>query len=132
MFYNDNINIVIGDRTLTDSITVKGYNWIRVMSGRIFSVLIKFILFLPYPDTQCGFKAIRKQTMQSILKPSIIDTFTFDVELLYALYLNNIFAERIPVIFFHSDRSSINLLYDPFIMFLDLIRIRTHKKFYTM
>lgn len=127
IYSKDYNQITIGDRTLPNSKIVHGYGWVRVLSGKIFSLLIKGILALPYPDTQCGLKVLPRQVIDMILKKSVIDSFTFDVEILCMAYIHNIPINRIPVIFNHSNGSKINIIKDSFTMFIDLLKIKRRK-----
>jgi dolichyl-phosphate beta-glucosyltransferase len=87
--FNEGFDIVIGSRKGRE-----GYSFIRLAMTYGFIILRNLILGLPYKDTQCGFKAFKKETAIEIFKRMKIFseetgeqgasvTAGFDLELLY-------------------------------------------------
>jgi dolichyl-phosphate beta-glucosyltransferase len=57
--------------------------WHRHVMGRVFNRLVKTIAVKGIEDTQCGFKAIRRQAAHDLFAEQRLNGFAFDVELLY-------------------------------------------------
>jgi dolichyl-phosphate beta-glucosyltransferase len=55
----------------------------RELAGRFFNVVMRLVTGLPFKDTQCGFKAFRRDAARDIFSRVRIDRFGFDVEALY-------------------------------------------------
>jgi dolichyl-phosphate beta-glucosyltransferase len=74
-------------------------------------------------DTQCGFKGFRGETAEKLFAMARINSFAFDVELLYLSYKLNLDIKRIPVKLVNDQSSTVNLFRDPVIMARDLFVI---------
>ena len=70
---------------------------IRKFTGRSFNILVRILFGLPFTDTQCGFKAIRKEA-NARLAPQLKETgFVWDVEFLTVALRNGLRVEEVPV-----------------------------------
>ena len=84
-------------------------------------------------DTQCGYKCIRLSVGKEICKKSIIDGFAFDVELLYALYLNDKSIREYPCVWDDDPDSSVGSpLATSKRFYKDLRRIKKNKANYLL
>ncbi len=75
-------------------------------------------------DTQCGFKAFRRERCRIIFEQQRIERFGFDPELLYLARHHGLRAVEIPVRWGHSPATKVNLLRDSLQMFLEVFTIR--------
>ncbi|MFH0835494.1 MAG: dolichyl-phosphate beta-glucosyltransferase [Candidatus Micrarchaeota archaeon] len=70
---------------------------IRKITGRSFNVLARLLFGLPFTDTQCGFKAIRKEA-NARLGPKLKETgFVWDVEFLAVALRLGMRVEEVPI-----------------------------------
>ena len=75
-------DVVAGSREAQGS---KRYQepWHRHFMGRVFNRLVQAIAVKGIEDTQCGFKAIRREAAIDLFSEQRLNGFAFDVELLY-------------------------------------------------
>ena len=74
-------DLVIGSRRVKGAVIPEPQPLWRSLLGRAFNAFIRIYLRLPYHDTQCGFKAVKRSALP-ILKTITSDGWAFDVELL--------------------------------------------------
>jgi glycosyltransferase involved in cell wall biosynthesis len=55
----------------------------RELAGRLFNFVMRLVTGLPFKDTQCGFKAFRRDAARDVFSRVRIERFGFDVEALY-------------------------------------------------
>jgi dolichyl-phosphate beta-glucosyltransferase len=91
------LNIVVGDRTLSDSIAQTRNPWFRRAMSRLFSKFVTLFIIGNVFDFQCGFKAFSGRLAHDLFPLIKIDRFGFDVEIFYLLLKNNIMIKKIPV-----------------------------------
>jgi len=60
--------------------------WHRHLMGRVFNRLVQRIIVRGINDTQCGFKAFRREAADDLFNRQTIRGFGFDVELIYLAY----------------------------------------------
>jgi glycosyltransferase involved in cell wall biosynthesis len=75
-------DVVVGSREAPGA---KRYNepWKRHLMGRIFNFLVQRIAVQGIEDTQCGFKALRREAAHDLFSQQTLAGFGFDVEMLY-------------------------------------------------
>jgi hypothetical protein len=96
----------------------------REFAGIVFNKIVRILLRLPFVDTQCGFKAFRRERCKIIFAQQRIERFGFDPELLYLARHHGLKAVEIPVRWSHSPATKINMMRDSIQMFLDVLTIR--------
>ena len=117
-------DVVIGSRALRPEWVSPRQPWLRETAGKTFNLFVRAMTFLPFHDTQCGFKAFRREAAQAVFSCQTIPGFGFDVEI---LYLARKFGYRVletPVHWGNDARTKVHPLRDGQRMFLDLLRIR--------
>jgi glycosyltransferase involved in cell wall biosynthesis len=117
-------DIVIGSRAVDRSLIGKHQSPWRELAGRTFNLMMKAIVGLDYRDTQCGFKAYRREAARPIFESQTIDGFSFDVEILFLAKKKKLRIKEVPVVWSHAEGSRVHMLKDSAKMFLDLLRIR--------
>lgn len=115
--------IAFGSRDLPGSRVEIHQSWFRETSGKIFNRMVRFLTGLPYRDTQCGFKLFSMERCRDIFKVQRVDSFGFDVEILYVARKWNLPVAEVPVVWRHSGGSKVRLLPDAFRMLFDLLAI---------
>ncbi len=76
-------DVAIGSRAMDRSLISVHESRFREFAGIIFNKIVRVILWLPFVDTQCGFKAFRRENCAIIFEQQTIERFGFDPELLY-------------------------------------------------
>lgn len=130
--FESGYDIVIGSRTGR-----KGAPLVRKLSAWVFSVLRGIILRLPFKDTQCGFKAFSKNSINKIL-PKIKGEWGvlhfkggavnagFDVELLYLAKKYGFKIAEVGVDWNYVDTERVQVIKDAAAAIYDMFRIRVN------
>lgn len=75
--------VVIGSRAVDKSLIGVHQPASREIAGRAFNLVMRIAVGLPFKDTQCGFKAFRRDAARAVFSRVRIERFGFDVEALY-------------------------------------------------
>jgi len=81
---------------------------------------------LPFKDTQCGFKAFRREAAQTIFRLQTIERWGFDPEILFIARKLKYTIVEVPVTWGHDERSRISYLKDGMKMLEEMAEIRTN------
>jgi len=119
----DKNDIAIGSRALDRSLISVRQSPFREFAGILFNKIVQLILWLPFVDTQCGFKAFVREKCGIIFEQQTIERFGFDPELLYLARHHGLHAVEIPVRWGHSPATKVSMLRDSLQMFLDVFTI---------
>ncbi|HYL85743.1 MAG TPA: dolichyl-phosphate beta-glucosyltransferase [Candidatus Angelobacter sp.] len=117
-------DVAIGSRAVDRSLITVHESPFREFAGIIFNKIVRLILWLPFVDTQCGFKAFRRERCRILFEQQTIERFGFDPELLYLARHHGLHAVEIPVRWGHSHATKVSMLRDSIQMFLDIFQIR--------
>ena len=117
-------DVAIGSRALDRNLITVHESRFREFAGIVFNAIVRVILRLPFVDTQCGFKAFRRDKCSILFEQQRIERFGFDPELLYLARHHGLKTVEIPVRWAHSPATKINMLRDSIQMFLDVFTIR--------
>jgi len=117
-------DVAIGSRALDRNLIAVHESGFREFAGIIFNKIVRAVLWLPFVDTQCGFKAFRRERCKIIFEQQRIERFGFDPELLYLARHHGLKSVEIPVRWAHSPATKVNMLRDSVQMFLDVFTIR--------
>src|SRR5437867_4711747 len=120
----ENYDVAIGSRAMDRSLITVHETPFREFAGIIFNKIVRVILWLPFVDTQCGFKAFRRENCGVIFEQQRIERFGFDPELLYLARHHGLRTAEIPVRWGHSAATKVSMLRDSIQMFLDVFTIR--------
>ena len=121
---NNGYDVAIGSRAMDRSLISTRQSIFRETAGIIFNKIVRLVLRLPFVDTQCGFKAFRRERSRIIFEQQRIEGFGFDPELLYLARHYGLRAIEIPVRWGHSEATKVNMLGDSLKMFADIFTIR--------
>jgi len=121
---DDGADIAIGSRWLRAETQTQRQPVYRQFFGRIFNLLLRVTLGLPFKDTQCGFKAFRQAAAQAVFPRQKIERWGFDPEILFLARKFGFRVQEVPVAWAHSGGTRINPLVDGSRMFLEMIHIR--------
>lgn len=117
-------DIVIGSRSLEDSVVPVRQPWYRQGMGRIFNRLVQAVVMQGFIDTQCGFKCFKRETAGPLFNKMTIDRFSFDVEFLFLAKKRGLKILEVPVEWKNVLQSRVRIIRDSIRMFLDIFRIR--------
>ena len=117
-------DVAIGSRAVDRSLIEVRESPFREIAGIIFNRIVRVILRLPFVDTQCGFKAFRRERCQIIFQQQTIERFGFDPELLYLARHHGLSTIEVPVRWAHSPATKVSMTRDSLQMFLDVLMIR--------
>lgn len=117
-------DIAIGSRWLRTELQTERQPVYRQVFGRIFNLALRVILGLRFADTQCGFKAFRREAAQLIFPLQKIERWGFDPEILFLAQRAGLRIEEVPVLWAHSEGTRLHPLRDGLHMFVEVLRIR--------
>lgn len=117
-------DVAIGSRALNRSLISVRQSLFREYAGIVFNFIVRTILRLPFVDTQCGFKAFRREPCRILFEQQRIERFGFDPELLYLARHHGLRSIEIPVRWAHSPATKVSMWRDSVQMFTDVFLIR--------
>jgi len=120
---DNGFDLVVGSRQHPLS-SVTGRTWVRRILSRGFNFIATAMGLLTVRDSQCGFKAYRRDAAHRVAALQQTNGFCFDVEQLYIAKKLGYKIAEIPVVWHHHEGSSLSLVSDSVAMFSDLIKIR--------
>jgi glycosyltransferase involved in cell wall biosynthesis len=122
----DQADLTFGSRALNRELIGVRQPLFRDLGGRVFNLLMRSITGLRFKDTQCGFKAFRRELALPVLRLQTIEGFGFDPEVLYIARKRGLRLLEVPVAWNDSPDSRVRYLRDSAKMFGDLILIRVN------
>lgn len=117
-------DLAIGSRWLTGKRIVHKQPMYRRFFGRCFNALTRMVMRLPFADTQCGFKAFRREAAQLVFGLQRIERWGFDPEILFIAITRGLPVAEVSVTWGHDERSRISYLRDGMQMLMELAFIR--------
>ena len=88
-------DVAVGSRLSHESRVTRGLK--REFISRSYNLLIKGMFFTPFPDAQCGFKALTRQAAHAIVPLVENNNWFFDTELLIIAARNHYRIKSVPV-----------------------------------
>jgi dolichyl-phosphate beta-glucosyltransferase len=122
-------DLAIGSRGLAGArVEVRQPFW-REGMGRTFNRIVRALTGLPYSDTQCGFKVMRREAVLPLFRAARIERFAWDVEILYLAARAGLAVREIPVRWRNAPGSKVHPVRDSLNMLKDVawIRWRDHR-----
>jgi glycosyltransferase involved in cell wall biosynthesis len=119
-------DVAIGSRWLDKQKQTISQPMYRRFFGRCFNWVTRKVMGLPYRDTQCGFKAFRREAAQTIFRLQTIERWGFDPELLFIARKLRYTIVEVPVTWGHDERTRISYLKDGMKMLEEMAEIRTN------
>ena len=114
----------IGSRAVDRSLIEVHQPVHRERAGIFFNRLVRWIIGLRFRDTQCGFKAFRRERARVIFERQRTEGFGFDPEILFLARQQGLRIAEVPVRWAHHPATKVNMFRDSLGMFLDLLRVR--------
>lgn len=130
-------DVVIGSRAAKGAVRI-GAPWTRYLMGKTFNYLVQALLLPGISDTQCGFKAFRKEVAQDLFNNLVVfqdsakptqgpRVTAFDVELLVVARRRGYKIKEIPVRWQYFKTNRVSLVREPYRMFSEVIRVWLNK-----
>lgn len=130
-FFEKEFDIVIGSRQGR-----KGAPLIRKLMAFGFSMIRTIVLGLPFKDTQCGFKAFNRRSIESIFptlkerwhkhlqKKGAAVNAAFDVETLFIAKKHGFKIKEVQVEWHHVGTERVQVIRDSLDAIIDIVKIR--------
>ena len=96
----------------------------RHLMGRVFNLMVRLLAVPGIQDTQCGFKAFRREVGQRIFAVQQINGFAFDVEVLAIARRWGHAIREVGIPWYYGAGGSVHPLRDAYRMFREVLRIR--------
>ena len=119
-------DVAIGSRWLDKERQTKHQPLYRRFFGRCFNWLTRRVMGLPFKDTQCGFKAFKREAAQVIFRLQTIERWGFDPEILFIARKLKYKVVEVPVTWGHDERSRMSYLKDGMKMLEEMAEIRSN------
>lgn len=123
---DEGCDIAIGSRAKKDTRILKRQPIYRVLMGKTFNKIVKFLAVTGINDTQCGFKCFKLPIAIDIFRDCYVDGFSFDVEMLYIAKKRGFNIKEIGVLWTNDTQSKVHPIYHSCQMFKDLVIIRSY------
>lgn len=117
-------DVAIGSRAVDRSLIEVRQSAFRERAGILFNQIVRRITGLPFQDTQCGFKAFRREKARVIFEQQRTEGFGFDPEILFLAQRRGLRIAEVPVRWAHDPATKVRMFADSLRMFLDLVAIR--------
>lgn len=117
-------DVALGSRWIRREMQVIAQPFYRRVLGRVFNLLLRAVLGLPYKDTQCGFKAFSRAAVQAIFPRQTIERWAFDPEIIFLARRSRLKVVELAVEWSHAGYSQIHPFRDGFQMFFEILHIR--------
>jgi len=118
------LDVLVGNRQHARSRITRRQSALRESMGKVFNRILQSLALVALRDTQCGFKAFRRDACREIFARQTIDGFAFDVEVLLLAERLGFRVEDWPVEWINSPESKVNIVADSLRMLRDAWRVR--------
>jgi dolichyl-phosphate beta-glucosyltransferase len=124
--YLDHYDIVMGSRWMEESNIRIHQPRMRRMFAKVFYAIVRAFFLKGIIDTNCGFKCYRRAVAKDIFSKQRLNSWGFDVELLYIAKKRGYGIKEVPVIWAHGRDSKVNLLTVPLLTLAELAAIKVN------
>lgn len=118
------IDVLAGNRQHVESRITRRQSLLREAMGQVFNKVLQRLSLVSIPDTQCGFKAFRRDAARAIFSRQRIDGFAFDVEVLMLAQRLGYRVADLPVEWINSPESHVHIVRDSVQMLRDTLQVR--------
>jgi len=121
---DEGADVAIGSRWIDRTRQTIHQPMYRQVFGRCFNWITRTVMGLPFKDTQCGFKAFKREAAQVIFRLQTIERWGFDPEILFIAQKLKYVIREVPVTWGHDERSRMSYLRDGMKMLEEMAMIR--------
>jgi glycosyltransferase involved in cell wall biosynthesis len=108
--FDEGADVVIGSRDIAGAYVQVHQPRYREIMGDMGNWLIRLVLGLwKFPDTQCGFKALRAHAAGAVASRMVVDRFGFDFELIVLARKLGFTVVQMPVRWLNEEGSTVGL-----------------------
>lgn len=133
-FFTAGYDVVIGSREGIGA-TRQGEPWYRHLMGRVFNSIIHVVALRGINDTQCGFKALRREVAHDLFRRVRIyaddapivrgaAVTAYDVELLFLARHHGFRIAEVPVLWHYGTETKVNPVRDSLRNLRDVVQVR--------
>jgi dolichyl-phosphate beta-glucosyltransferase len=119
----DGYDVAIASRELPGAERI-GEPEYRHLMGRVFNLIVRIFAVPGIQDTQCGFKAFRREVAQDVFPRQTIDGWGFDVEVLFIARKLGYRLDEVPITWYYKPQSRVKPIHDSINMFVEVLRVR--------
>ena len=119
----EEVDILAGSRELPLSRRI-GEPARRHLMGRVFNLMIRWLVLPGIGDTQCGFKRFRAETTVALFERQTLWGFAFDVEILYLARRAGLVVREVAIDWRYREGSKVRPFRDAVAMARDVVKIR--------
>lgn len=116
-------DIVLGSRNLENSVIQLKPPFHRKVLGKAFNWIFRRLFKINVFDTQCGFKAVRREVFKDLSNDLHVEGFAFDVDLIVKAHKRGFKIVEIPIVWSYKKGSRVNSLYQIYAMGRDLLMV---------
>ena len=98
----DGYDMAIGSRSVPGAEVAQPQVWYRALAGKLFGVGTKLLCVYGFHDTQCGFKAMKRDVAQKVFPQVTSNTAIFDIEMLAVATREGYRVAELPVRWVHD------------------------------
>jgi len=120
-------DVAIGSRALPESVIRVRQSRPREMMGKVFNLLVRLFVLKGYRDTQCGFKAFRREAAMDLFSRLRTTGFAFDVEILVLCRELGFRVAEVPVAWSDARPSRVRIIRGSLGMLMELWRMRRRR-----
>ena len=106
----DKADGAIGSRALNRKLVTVHQSAFREYSGRFFNLVMRTLTGLPFADTQCGFKMLRREAAHEVYRRVQIPGFGFDAEALFIAKVLGYKVVEVPVRWANAEGTKVTML----------------------
>jgi dolichyl-phosphate beta-glucosyltransferase len=121
---DNHFDAAIGSRAMDRGLIELHQSFFREKAGVMFNLLVRLIIGIRFSDTQCGFKAFRRERTGIIFKHQRIERFGFDPEILFLAKRYGLRVAEIPVRWSHDSGTKVHVIADGIRMAFELFVVR--------
>jgi dolichyl-phosphate beta-glucosyltransferase len=100
----------------------------RHLMGRVYNLLVRLVAVPSVQDTQCGFKAFRREVAREVFPYQTIEGWGFDVEILFIARRFGYSVVEVPVRWYYGTESKVKPVKDTLGMVHDLWQVRRNAR----
>ncbi|HEY4717314.1 MAG TPA: glycosyltransferase [bacterium] len=117
-------DIAIGTRKFPESRIVKPQPLIRRNLSAIYRLIARILINSRISDFTCGFKAYTNSSAKKLFSISRTNKWGIDAEIIYLAKLFNLKIKEMPVQWYHSGSTKVNLVFDIFSSLYELCKVK--------
>jgi dolichyl-phosphate beta-glucosyltransferase len=117
-------DVAIGSRAMDRGLIEVHQPWTREIAGMMFNAIVRVVLRLKIEDTQCGFKAFRRERSRITFEQQRIERFGFDPELLFLAKRHGLTTAEVPVRWSNDPGTTVSLWDGARAMFFEVAKVR--------